>query len=82
MSAPTLNSQLSTLNSCEYGFRVGRYDRRRPLILDPAQIISAGYIGGVEADYGRAVAVDDEPPFGRGSLVRRGDVGWGRWSDS
>ena len=41
--------------SCElergnYGFRVGPYDRRRPLILDPAVLVYAGYIGGRRYD--------------------------------
>ncbi len=42
----------------EYGFRVGDYDRSRPLILDPAVLVYAGYIGGSGDDLGRGIAVD------------------------
>ncbi len=41
-----------------YGFRVGDYDRRRPLVLDPAILVYAGYIGGNSNDEGRGIAVD------------------------
>jgi hypothetical protein len=41
-----------------YGFRVGPYDRSRPLVLDPAILVYCGYIGGGEYDSGTGVAVD------------------------
>ena len=41
-----------------YGFRLGAYDRRRPLVLDPAVLVYAGYIGGVQDEFGFAIAVD------------------------
>jgi len=41
-----------------FGFRVGGYDRTRPLILDPAVLLYCGYIGGANQDSGHDVAVD------------------------
>ena len=41
-----------------YGFRVGAYDTSRPLIIDPAVIVYAGFIGGAVADEGKGIAVD------------------------
>ncbi len=42
----------------EYGFEVGKYDRRQTLIIDPVLVVYAGYIGGSEADDGFGIAVD------------------------
>ncbi len=39
------------------GFRLGRYDRRRALTIDPVLVYST-YLGGSGSDNGRAVAVD------------------------
>ena len=41
-----------------YGFKVGRYDRRRPLVLDPSVLVYAGYIGGSGDDAASGIAVD------------------------
>ena len=41
-----------------YGFALGPYDRSRPLVLDPAVLVYAGYIGGSGADEGAGIAVD------------------------
>jgi len=41
-----------------YGFEVGDYDPTQPLVLDPSVVVFAGFIGGVNVDEGRAVAVD------------------------
>jgi hypothetical protein len=41
-----------------YGFRLGRYDRGRPLVIDPVMLLYAGYIGGSGDDYGYGIAVD------------------------
>jgi len=42
----------------QYGFRVGTYDRSRTLVLDPAVIVSCGYIGGSGNDAAHGIAVD------------------------
>ena len=41
-----------------YGFRVGEYDRSRPLVLDPAVLVYSGYIGGSGIDTASGIAVD------------------------
>jgi hypothetical protein len=41
-----------------YGFRLGPYDRSLPLIIDPAQLLYCGYIGGSGNDEGTGIAVD------------------------
>lgn len=43
-----------------YGFRLGAYDPALPLVIDPAVLIYAGYIGGAGDDYGTSIAVDDD----------------------
>jgi len=40
------------------GYRLGSYDPSRPLTIDPAVIVYAGYIGGDANDEGMAIAVD------------------------
>ena len=40
------------------GFELGRFDPTRPLVIDPALLVYAGYIGGNSSDEGRGVAVD------------------------
>jgi uncharacterized protein (TIGR03437 family) len=42
----------------EYGFQVGDYDASLPLVLDPAVLVYAGYIGGSGLDQGFGIAVD------------------------
>ena len=42
-----------------YGFRLGAYDLSRPLVIDPAVLVYAGYIGGGRSsDWGFAIAID------------------------
>ena len=41
-----------------YGFTVGRYDRSRPLVLDPSVLVYAGYIGGAGRTTRDGIAVD------------------------
>jgi len=43
-----------------YGFRVGEYDPRMALVLDPATVLYCGYIGGSNYDAGESIAVDAE----------------------
>lgn len=42
-----------------FGFRIGRFDDSRPLILDPVILVYCGFIGGSEEDQAEAIAVDD-----------------------
>ena len=42
----------------EFGFRVGSYDRTKPVILDPAVLVYCGYLGGSGHDIGYDIAVD------------------------
>ncbi len=44
--------------SGSYGFRVGAYDPTLPLVIDPAMLFYAGYIGGSGTDRGYGIAVD------------------------
>jgi hypothetical protein len=41
-----------------YRFALGAYDPSHPLVLDPAVIVYAGYIGGIGNDGGTGIAVD------------------------
>lgn len=42
-----------------YGFVVSEYDRSRTLVIDPAVLVYCGYVGGVNSDQSKAIAVDD-----------------------
>jgi hypothetical protein len=42
----------------EVGFELGAYDPTLPLILDPALLVQAGFIGGSGHDSGESIAVD------------------------
>lgn len=42
----------------DYGFRLGRFDRTRPLVIDPVMLVYAGYFGGPQYDLGNGIAVD------------------------
>jgi len=42
----------------ESGFRVGDYDRTRPLVLDPALLVYCGFVGGSSYDWSDGIAVD------------------------
>ena len=41
-----------------YGFKVGKYDKRQALIIDPAVLVYSGFLGGSGDDEGHSVAVD------------------------
>lgn len=45
-------------DQARYGFHVGKYDRKQPLVLDPAIIIYSGFIGGLLDDKANGIAVD------------------------
>ena len=42
----------------QYSFRVGPYNQRKLLVLDPVVFLYAGYIGGAGFDLGHGIAVD------------------------
>lgn len=44
-----------------YGFSVGAYDKRKPLVIDPVMLFYCGYIGGggTDSGFGAHIAVDD-----------------------
>src|SRR5262249_44265760 len=48
----------STLTPQGYHFRLGPYDHRRPLMLDPVVVIYGSFIGGDGDDIGTGIAVD------------------------
>jgi uncharacterized repeat protein (TIGR01451 family) len=48
----------ASAGSFAYGFRLGNYDPSLPLIIDPAILVYAGFIGGSAAERGNAIAVD------------------------
>src|SRR5439155_21670157 len=52
-----------------YSFHLGPYDASLPLVLDPAVLVYAGYIGGSSVDYGTGIAVD-----GAGNAYVTGDT--------
>ncbi|MGZ5468200.1 MAG: DUF7948 domain-containing protein [Candidatus Aminicenantales bacterium] len=56
----TLESEKGRAGNCThaFGFNVGEYDKRFPLVLDPAVLVYCGYIGGSGSDEGKAIAVD------------------------
>ncbi|MDQ4097988.1 MAG: hypothetical protein M3144_09000, partial [Actinomycetota bacterium] len=45
-----------------YGFAVGRYDRTRPLVIDPV-LVSSSYLGGTSTDTAYSVAADVDGNF-------------------
>jgi len=48
----------SAVPSGAFGFVVGAYDRSLPLVIDPAIVISCGFLGGSADDAGAGVAID------------------------
>ncbi|MBI3988741.1 MAG: hypothetical protein HY347_03900 [candidate division NC10 bacterium] len=48
----------ATSESQVYGFSLGAYDQEKPLLLDLAVLIYAGYIGGDGSEWGFGIAVD------------------------
>lgn len=61
--------------ACFLGFRLGPYDRERPLILDPDMLVYCGYIGTPwDLESARDVAVDSEGHAFVGGI--RNDAGY------
>lgn len=50
----------STADGAEVSFRLGAYDHRRALVIDPATLVYCGYIGGSVADQATGIAVDGQ----------------------
>jgi hypothetical protein len=46
------------LHGATYSFALGEYDPRQPLVIDPAQLVYAGFFGETGSDFGNDVAVD------------------------
>jgi hypothetical protein len=44
--------------ACQIGFAVGRYDRARPLLIDPVVSLYSTFLGGSGDDHGYVIAVD------------------------
>jgi len=52
-----VDGRYAILSASEVGFTLGRYDRSRPLVIDPVLIYST-YFGGTGLDQGLGIAVD------------------------
>lgn len=52
------NTTPASHRTFQYGFRVGKYDPTLPLVLDPAVLVYAGYVGGSGSDEGYDIAGD------------------------
>jgi len=48
----------SSSDDIPFGFKVGQFDKNKPLILDPALLVYCGFIGGENEDYGCGITVD------------------------
>ena len=46
------------LADSSYRFHIGSYDKTKELVIDPATIVYAGFIGGSDNDYAYAIAID------------------------
>jgi len=60
VTVPTSYSLEAGSEADIYGFRVGPYDKSKPLVLDPAILVYSGYIGGSNSDQGIDIAVDSD----------------------
>ena len=55
----SVNAQFKLLADNKFCFKVGKYDRDEPLVIDPV-IVYSTYLGGKESDYATSIAVDDQ----------------------
>jgi hypothetical protein len=46
--------------NAQYGFHLGEFDQTLPLVIDPAVVIYAAYVGGSDNENARAVAVGSD----------------------
>lgn len=53
------NKQNADSEIHSFGFHIGDYDPSLPLILDPAVLLYAGYIGGSGIDRGNSISIDE-----------------------
>ena len=53
------NGDTSEAATFIYGFQLGKYDRNRALVIDPAVLVYCGYVGGDGDDYINDIAVDE-----------------------
>jgi len=54
----TVDAAFTLYDAQTYGFEVGRYDPRYPLVLDPTLLYST-FLGGSDGDYGESIALAD-----------------------
>lgn len=54
VAQPSDNSE-----AVRFAFEIGEYDHSKPLVIDPAILVYAGFIGGSARDYGVSIAVDN-----------------------
>ncbi len=53
-----VRSGFKKLGENTYGFRLGKYDRGRPLVIDPVVLLYSTYLGGSDKDDAFGIAVD------------------------
>lgn len=56
---PSQSAIRNPQSAIKYGFHVAEYDRSQPLVIDPAMLLYAGYLGGSSDDYGNSIAVNN-----------------------
>ncbi len=59
-----------------YGFLLGDYDAAKPLVIDPAVLIYAGFLGGSGEDAARGIAIDEDGHAYLIGMTRSTDAGF------